>query len=78
MQISKFNIQIEYFIGNVFLQQDQRIEKLAAKSHKEKVAAFNKHLDSISEHFDIPRVRLIAFWFFFVGLRAHRTSCLLL
>ena len=37
-------------------QQDQKIEKLAAKSHKEKVAAFNKHLDSISEHFDIPRV----------------------
>ncbi|KAI9219532.1 hypothetical protein BC828DRAFT_349275, partial [Blastocladiella britannica] len=59
--------------------QKERIEKLAAKSHKEKVDEYNKYLSSLSEHHDIPRVRfffssstiqciyLRTFWFWQVG-----------
>merc|ERR1711862_221076 len=32
------------------------ILKKAAKSHKERILEFNEHLDSLSEHFDIPKV----------------------
>ena len=32
------------------------IEKMASRSHKEKVQAFNTHLSKLSEHYDIPRV----------------------
>jgi pyruvate formate-lyase activating enzyme-like uncharacterized protein len=37
-------------------RQWERIQKMATKSHKEKVEVFNRYLDSLSEHFDIPRV----------------------
>jgi protein FAM32A len=37
-------------------RQWERIQKSASKSHKEKVEAFNRYLNSLSEHFDIPRV----------------------
>lgn len=33
-----------------------RILKKASKSHKQRVEEFNKHLDSLSEHYDIPKV----------------------
>lgn len=33
-----------------------RILKKAAKTHKQRVEEFNKHLDSLSEHYDIPKV----------------------
>lgn len=33
-----------------------RIMKKAAKTHKQRVEEFNKHLDSLSEHYDIPKV----------------------
>ncbi|XP_045581929.1 protein FAM32A [Procambarus clarkii] len=33
-----------------------RILKKASKTHKEKVEDFNRHLDSLTEHFDIPKV----------------------
>lgn len=33
-----------------------RIMKKATKSHKQRVEEFNKHLDSLSEHYDIPKV----------------------
>lgn len=33
-----------------------RIMKRASKTHKQRVEEFNKHLDSISEHYDIPKV----------------------
>mmetsp|Transcript_6962 Transcript_6962/g.25642 ORF Transcript_6962/g.25642 Transcript_6962/m.25642 type:complete len:104 (+) Transcript_6962:141-452(+) len=32
------------------------IKKLAEKTHKEKLDAFNSHLATLSEHHDIPRV----------------------
>lgn len=35
---------------------EQRILKKASKTHKERVEEFNKHLDSLSEHYDIPKV----------------------
>lgn len=35
---------------------DGRIMKKAAKTHKQRVEEFNKHLDSLSEHYDIPKV----------------------
>ncbi|XP_066944865.1 protein FAM32A [Macrobrachium rosenbergii] len=34
----------------------ERILKKASKTHKEKVEEFNRHLDSLTEHFDIPKV----------------------
>ncbi|OQV24962.1 putative Protein FAM32A [Hypsibius exemplaris] len=37
-------------------RQMGRILKKAEKSHKQQVEDFNKHLDSLSEHYDIPKV----------------------
>ncbi|ORZ38386.1 hypothetical protein BCR44DRAFT_1497473 [Catenaria anguillulae PL171] len=37
-------------------RQRDRIHKMASKSHKEKVDDFNKYLESLSEHHDIPKV----------------------
>lgn len=34
----------------------ERILKKASKTHKQRVEEFNKHLDSLSEHYDIPKV----------------------
>lgn len=42
------------------LQLEQRVAKLAKKTHKDRVADFNKHLESLSEHHDIPKVRTVA------------------
>ncbi|KAJ3323688.1 hypothetical protein HDV06_001418 [Boothiomyces sp. JEL0866] len=38
------------------MRLEEKIEKAAEKSHKERVADFNKYLSSLSEHHDIPRV----------------------
>lgn len=35
---------------------EERILRKASKSHKQRVEEFNKHLDSLSEHYDIPKV----------------------
>lgn len=35
---------------------EERILKKASKSHRQRVEEFNKHLDSLSEHYDIPKV----------------------
>ncbi|KAF9486291.1 DUF1754-domain-containing protein [Pholiota conissans] len=35
---------------------EQRIAKLAHKTHKDRVNEFNSHLESLSEHHDIPKV----------------------
>jgi len=37
-------------------QKLKRIMEKASKSHKERVEDFNRHLDSLSEHNDIPKV----------------------
>jgi protein FAM32A len=37
-------------------RQMDRILKKAEKTHKQRVEDFNKHLDSLSEHYDIPKV----------------------
>ena len=34
----------------------QRILEKASKTHKQRVEEFNKHLDSLTEHYDIPKV----------------------
>ena len=34
----------------------QRVAKLAKKTHKDRVNEFNAHLESLSEHHDIPKV----------------------
>ncbi|XP_050306779.1 protein FAM32A [Anthonomus grandis grandis] len=44
-----------------FLQQQEkmrmkRILEKASLTHKERVEKFNQHLDSLTEHFDIPKV----------------------
>ncbi|GJQ86713.1 hypothetical protein Trydic_g14783 [Trypoxylus dichotomus] len=36
--------------------QHQRILEKASMTHKERVEKFNQHLDSLTEHFDIPKV----------------------
>ncbi|KAG6837692.1 hypothetical protein H0H93_004968, partial [Arthromyces matolae] len=33
----------------------ERVAKLASKTHKERVSDFNKHLETLSEHHDIPK-----------------------
>lgn len=37
-------------------QQEKRIMEKAMLTHKQKVEKFNEHLDSLTEHFDIPKV----------------------
>lgn len=37
--------------------EEERLRKLAAKSHRERVKEFNDHLSNLSEHHDIPKVR---------------------
>jgi len=34
----------------------KRIMEKASKTHKQRVEDFNSHLDSLSEHYDIPKV----------------------
>ncbi|KAF7307092.1 hypothetical protein MIND_00502500 [Mycena indigotica] len=34
----------------------EKVAKVAAKSHKDRVSEFNAHLESLSEHHDIPKV----------------------
>ncbi|KAF8216033.1 hypothetical protein K438DRAFT_1561345 [Mycena galopus ATCC 62051] len=34
----------------------ERVAKLANKTHKDRVSEFNAHLESLSEHHDIPKV----------------------
>ncbi|XP_017779380.1 PREDICTED: protein FAM32A [Nicrophorus vespilloides] len=36
--------------------QTKRILEKACMTHKERVEKFNQHLDSLTEHFDIPKV----------------------
>jgi protein FAM32A len=37
-------------------RERKRIATMASRSHREKIDDFNKHLDSLSQHFDIPKV----------------------
>ncbi|KAG5439771.1 hypothetical protein PCANB_000053 [Pneumocystis canis] len=37
-------------------RMDERVQKTATKSHRERVAEFNKKLSELSEHNDIPKV----------------------
>ena len=37
-------------------QLKKRILDKASKTHKQRVEEFNRHLDSLTEHFDIPKV----------------------
>jgi len=44
-----------------FIKQQEKIKEKwimdkAAKTHKNRVEDFNKHLDNLTEHFDIPKV----------------------
>ncbi|XP_012271107.1 protein FAM32A [Orussus abietinus] len=36
--------------------QTERIKQKASMTHKQRVEQFNRHLDSLTEHFDIPKV----------------------
>lgn len=42
--------------GLFSLQQMERILKKASKTHKQRVEDFNRHLDTLTEHYDIPKV----------------------
>ncbi|XP_017262331.1 protein FAM32A-like [Kryptolebias marmoratus] len=37
-------------------RQMERILKKASKTHKHRVEDFNRHLDTLTEHYDIPKV----------------------
>lgn len=37
-------------------QRQEKIRKEASKTHKEKVSEFNRYLENLSEHHDIPKV----------------------
>ena len=37
-------------------REQERVAKMAQKSHREKVAEFNAYLENLSEHHDIPKV----------------------
>lgn len=37
-------------------KQDERILDKASRTHKQRVEEFNRHLDSLTEHYDIPKV----------------------
>ncbi|KAJ3023813.1 hypothetical protein HKX48_000947 [Thoreauomyces humboldtii] len=37
-------------------RQQEKISKIASHSHKDRVANFNKYLEGLSEHYDIPKV----------------------
>ncbi|XP_008156044.2 protein FAM32A [Eptesicus fuscus] len=37
-------------------RQMERILKKASKTHKQRVEDFNRHLDTLTEHYDIPKV----------------------
>lgn len=52
------NLKGELVCGVTFscLQQTKRILEKASMTHKERVEKFNQHLDSLTEHFDIPKV----------------------
>lgn len=39
-----------------YFQQTERIKQKASMTHKQRVEEFNRHLDSLTEHFDIPKV----------------------
>lgn len=47
---------IKLFNMNNFFQKAKRILEKASQTHKERVEKFNQHLDSLTEHFDIPKV----------------------
>ncbi|XP_051167394.1 protein FAM32A [Leptopilina boulardi] len=36
--------------------QTERIKQKASLTHKQRVEEFNRHLDGLTEHFDIPKV----------------------
>jgi len=44
------------FDERTFQLEAERIAKMAAKSHREKVKEFNERIAAETEHFDIPRV----------------------
>ncbi|KAG0044618.1 hypothetical protein BGZ83_010160 [Gryganskiella cystojenkinii] len=37
-------------------RQEEKVQKSAMKSHKEKVAELNRKLEEMTEHYDIPKV----------------------
>ena len=56
MTSNKKSLTLIKFIFCNKLQQTERIKQKASKTHKQRVEEFNRHLDSLTEHFDIPKV----------------------
>ncbi|XP_054166798.1 protein FAM32A-like [Oppia nitens] len=44
------------FLDQQYKRQTERIMEKASKSHKQRVEEFNDHLESLTEHYDIPKV----------------------
>lgn len=47
-----------FFSGKLLVnkQLDEKVEKAARRSHKERVAELNRKLEEMTEHYDIPKV----------------------
>ncbi|XP_074661178.1 protein FAM32A-like [Tubulanus polymorphus] len=44
------------FLNSQKKRQAERLMEKASKTHKERIMEFNQRLDSLTEHFDIPKV----------------------
>jgi len=44
------------YLQNTARMQEKRVMNKASKTHKMRVEEFNRHLDNLTEHFDIPKV----------------------
>jgi len=51
-----FIIYFYYFIFIILFAANGSDPEKGVKSHKQRVEEFNNHLDSLSEHYDIPKV----------------------
>ena len=72
--ISSFHYTQEVSQWIVYFQEADRILKKASKTHKEKVEDFNRHLDSLTEHFDIPKVSWTK-WSIFCNVLCKAVCC---
>jgi len=53
--INKTKAELRFLKMQEKIKEKKIIEK-ASKTHKMRVEEFNKHLDNLTEHFDIPKV----------------------
>lgn len=63
---------------NHCLQQTERIKQKASMTHKQRVEEFNRHLDSLTEHFDIPKVSWTKWILFAISSSFFMYTCIII